>query len=296
MAATYGGQAVIEGVMIRGQRAMAIAVRRPDGSILHTTRRLGSLYTGALRRIPLLRGVIVLWETLALGMRALSWSAAVAADEVDSRGQAQPLGLLQWGAMAVSMLAGVGLFFLVPVLGTAWLAPYLPSTVIVLLEGIIRLGLLVGYMWAIGRNEEIGRVFQYHGAEHMTIHAYEQGRELTVPAIRRFPKEHPRCGTSFLLTVGVVAVFVFALLGDPPLWWRLTSRIVLVPAIASLAYEAIRFAGFHHDRPIVRWLFAGNIALQWLTTRVPDDEQIQVAIASLEHAVAEDDRAAAAVA
>ncbi len=296
MAATYGGQAVIEGVMIRGQRAMAIAVRRPDGSIVHTTRRLGSIYTGVLRRVPLLRGVIVLWETLALGMRALSWSAAIAADEVDARGEARPLGLVQWAAMVISMLLGAGLFFLVPVLGTAWLAPYLPSVVVVLIEGVIRLGLLVAYVWAIGRNQEIARVFQYHGAEHMTIHAHEQGRELTVPAIRRFPKEHPRCGTSFLLTVGVVAVFVFALLGDPPLWWRLTSRIVLVPAIAAIAYEAIRFAGFHHDRPVVRWLFAGNIALQWLTTRTPDDEQIQVAIASLRYAVAEDERAAAGAA
>ena len=290
---TYGGQAVIEGVMIRGQRAMAIAVRRPDGSIIHTVRRLGGVYTSALRRIPLLRGIVVLWETLALGMRALSWSAAIAADEVDEHGQARPLDLLQWVAMAVSMLLGVGLFFLVPVLGTAWLSTYLSNVVVVTIEGVIRLALLVGYIWAIGRNQEIGRVFQYHGAEHMTIHAHEQGRELTVPTIRRYPKEHPRCGTSFLLTVGVVAIFVFALLGDPPLWWRLTSRIVLVPAIASIAYEAIRFAGFHQVRPIVRWLFAPNIALQWLTTRVPDDEQIQVAIASLRQAVAEDERATA---
>ena len=191
------------------------------------------------------------------------------------------------------MLLGVGLFFLVPVLGTAWLSTYLSNVVVVTIEGVIRLALLVGYIWAIGRNQEIGRVFQYHGAEHMTIHAHEQGRELTVPTIRRYPKEHPRCGTSFLLTVGVVAIFVFALLGDPPLWWRLTSRIVLVPAIASIAYEAIRFAGFHQERTIVRWLFAPNIALQWLTTRVPDDEQIQVAIASLRQAVAEDERATA---
>ena len=290
---TYGGQAVIEGVMIRGARAMAIAVRRPDGSIALTSEHLGSIYTGTVRRVPLLRGIIVLWETLVLGMKALTWSAAMAADEVDEHGEAKSMGLAGWLGIIVSMTFGVGLFFLVPVLGTTWLTPYLPGFVVVLIEGLVRLVLLVGYIWLISRSEDIQRVFQYHGAEHMTIHAFEQGRELTVQAIRRFAKEHPRCGTSFLLTVGIVAIFVFALLGDPPLWWRLTSRVVLVPVIAAIAYETIRFASFHQHLPIVRWLFAGNIALQYLTTRVPDDEQIQVAIASLERAVAEDRRASA---
>jgi uncharacterized protein YqhQ len=196
--------------------------------------------------------------------------------------------------MAVSMAAGVALFFVLPVVATAWLEGELPTFLVVTVEGLLRLALLVGYIWAIGRNEEIRRVFQYHGAEHMAIHAFEEGRELTVQAIRRFPKEHPRCGTSFLLTVGIVAIFVFALLGSPPFWWRISSRIVLIPMIASVAYEAIRFAGFHQRWPLVRWLFAGNIALQYLTTRVPEDEHIQVAIASLEHAVAEDTRALAA--
>ncbi|HRC62950.1 MAG: DUF1385 domain-containing protein [Dehalococcoidia bacterium] len=292
MSQTYGGQAVVEGVMIRGARAMAVAVRRPDGSIALRADRLGNIYTSALRRIPLIRGVIVLWETIALGMKALAWSASVATEEVDEHGEPQSLGLFSWLVMGVSMAVGVALFFVIPVVATAWLEGQLPSFFVVLIEGILRLAMLIGYIWLIGRSDEIGRVFQYHGAEHMAIHAYEEGRELTVQAIRRFPKEHPRCGTSFLLTVGVVAVFVFALLGSPPLWWRITSRIVLVPVIASVAYEAIRFAGFHQRWPLVRWLFAGNIALQYLTTRVPEDEHIQVAIASLEHAVAEDDRAA----
>lgn len=289
--ATYGGQAVIEGVMIRGQRAMAVAVRRADGSITSTSRPLGGLSTSVLRRIPLLRGVLVLWETLALGMRALSWSAAIAADEVDAKGEAKPLGAGAWIGIGLSMLFGVGLFFLVPVIATTWLERWLPGYAVVTIEGLLRLLLLLGYIWAISRSQDIQRVFQYHGAEHMTIHAYEQDRELTVQAIRRFAKEHPRCGTSFLLTVGVVAVFVFALLGDPPLWWRLTSRVVLVPLIAAVAYEAIRFAGFHQDSAVVRVLFAPNIWLQWLTTRVPDDEQIQVAVASLRRAIEEDQRA-----
>ena len=292
--ATYGGQAVIEGVMIRGQRAMAVAVRRADGSITSTSRPLGGLSTSVLRRIPLLRGVLVLWETLALGMRALSWSAAIAADELDAQGEARPLGVGAWIGITLSMLFGVVLFFLVPVLTTAWLERWLPNYAVVTIEGLARLALLVGYIWAISRSQDIQRVFQYHGAEHMTIHAHEQGREITVQAIRRFAKEHPRCGTSFLLTVGVVAIFVFALLGDPPLWWRLTSRVVLVPLIAAVAYEAIRFAGFHQDRALVRALFAPNIWLQWLTTRVPDDQQIQVAVASLRRAIEEDERAEAA--
>lgn len=298
MSQTYGGQAVVEGVMIRGARAMAVAVRRPDGSIALRADRLGNVYTSALRRIPLIRGVIVLWETIALGMKALAWSAAVATEETvasdgsDERNDPQSLGVLSWIVMGVSMALGVALFFIVPVVATAWLEGELPTVAVVLIEGVLRLGMLIGYIWLIGRSEEIGRVFQYHGAEHMAIHAFEEGRELTVQAIRRFPKEHPRCGTSFLLTVGVVAVFVFALLGSPPLWWRISSRIVLVPVIASVAYEAIRFAGFHQRWPLVRWLFSGNIALQYLTTRVPEDEHIQVAIASLEHAIAEDQRAA----
>jgi uncharacterized protein YqhQ len=282
--------------MIRGARAMAVAVRRPDGSIALRADRLGNIYTSALRRVPLIRGVIVLWETLALGMKALAWSAAVATDEGAEEGEVpgeqQSLGALSWIVMGLSMAVGVALFFIIPVVATAWLEGELPTFVVVLLEGLLRLGMLVGYIWLIGRSEEISRVFQYHGAEHMAIHAFEEGRELTVQAIRRFPKEHPRCGTSFLLTVGVVAVFVFALLGSPPLWWRISSRIVLVPVIASIAYEAIRFAGFHQRWPLVRWLFAGNIALQYLTTRVPEDEHIQVAIASLEHAIAEDELAA----
>jgi len=286
--ATYGGQAVIEGVMIRGARVMAVAARRADGEIQVQTEPLGGLYTGAIRHMPLLRGMVVLWETMALGMRALNWSAAVAAGEVDAQGRAKPMGAASVTMMIVTLLAGLAIFFAGPVVATAWLERHLAGWLVVTIEGVLRLGLLVGYVWGIGRSKEIGRVYQYHGAEHMTIRAFEEGRALSVAAIRRFPKEHPRCGTSFLLTVAVVAVVVFALLGSPPLWWRITSRIVLIPLIAAIAYEAIRFAGFHLNWRPVRWLFAGNIALQYLTTRPPDDEQIQVAVRALEAAIAAD--------
>ena len=305
-APTYGGQAVVEGVMIRGARSMAIAVRRPDGSVAVRSQRLGRVYTGALRRLPLLRGMVTLWETLALGIPALRWSADVAAGEVRHEDEARPLGLLGWAAIALVLLVGLAVFFAGPVLLTAWLDGIFPAGwLVVTLEGLLRVALLLGYVWAIGRSQEIRRVFQYHGAEHMTIHAFEHGALAAidsrdterpgvsqVPAVRRFDRAHPRCGTSFLLTVAVVSIFAFVLLGTPPLWWRLLSRLLLIPLIAVLSYELIRFGSRQAAQPLVRWLFAGNMALQRLTTREPDDEQVEVAIAALARAVSEDRRAA----
>jgi uncharacterized protein YqhQ len=150
--------------------------------------------------------------------------------------------------------------------------------------------LLVGYLWAIGRSDDVRRVFQYHGAEHMAIHAFEEERELTVPAVRRFSREHPRCGTSFLLTVAAISVVVFVPLGGGDLWWRVVSRIALIPLVAAIAYEAIRFAGRHSSRPVIRWLFGLNLLLQRLTTREPDDEQIRVAVTALQHCLEEERR------
>ena len=289
----FGGQAVVEGVMIRGPRSMAVAVRQPNGEIAKRTRRLGGVYTSRLRRVPLIRGVLVLWETLTLGIGALAWATAVASDEVDEHGDAKPLGFFSWVFLVAMMAVGLAVFFAGPVLATAWLESRLAGPLVVAVEGVLRVALLVGYIWLIGRSPEVGRVFQYHAAEHMAVHALEQGRELSVQAVRRLPKEHPRCGTSFLLTVAVVAAIAFILAGSDPLWWRLASRILLIPVIAAISYEAIRFAGVHLDSPVVRALFAANLGLQRLTTRRPDDEQIQVAIASLEAAIAEE-RAAAA--
>ena len=289
--ANYGGQAVVEGVMIRGPRAVATAVRTPDGEIAVRSSTLGGIHSARLRRVPLLRGVLVLWETLALGISALTWASAVAAGEVDEDGEARPLGAAGWAFLVVLLLVALAFFFAGPVLAPAWLERRFPGPLVIALEGVLRIGLLIGYIWLIGRSREIARVFQYHGAEHMTIRAFEHRRELSVQAIRRFPKEHPRCGTSFLLTVAVVAALAFILVGSEPLWWRFASRLALVPLIAAVAYEAIRFAGRRLDRPLVRALFSANIALQRLTTRPPDDAQIQVAIAALE-AVLEEERTA----
>lgn len=282
---TYGGQAVVEGVMMRGQRAMAVAVRRPDGEIECHRERLEGLFTGPLRRVPLLRGVLLLFETTALGARALTWSSAIASGEAEARHEAGSMRGAEWTMVATTMLVAIAVFFLGPVLATAWLDRFLPPWVSLAAEAALRLLLLLGYLAAMGRSDEVRRVFQYHGAEHMTIAAHEDGRELTVPAIRRYAKEHPRCGTSFLLTVAILSGFIFAFAGTEPLWWRLASRVVLIPMVAAVAYEAIRFAGFHQRWPLVRLLFAGNIALQRLTTRPPDDEHIQVAVRALEEVI-----------
>lgn len=290
----YGGQAVIEGIMIRGARAMAIAVRHPDGSITTRGERLGGLHAGAVARIPLVRGVAVLWETLTLGTRALTWSAAVAAGEVDEHGDARPPGIGARVSLLFMLTAATVVFFVAPALLAAALDGLMPGWATVAVEGATRIALLLGYVWSIGRSDEVRRVFQYHGAEHMAIHAFEQRRELQVPAVRRFGREHPRCGTSFLLTMAVIAIAVFIPLGTGALWWRLASRVLLIPLVAAVAYEVVRFGAAHAGRAPVRWLFAGNLALQRLTTREPDDEQLQVAIAALERCVAED-RAAGAV-
>ncbi len=282
---SYGGQALIEGVMIRSPRALAAAARRPDGEIIVSARRLGGLLTGPQRRIPVLRGVLALGEMIALGIRALSWSSAVAEGRVDGSGELDRVGARAWLSALASLLVATAIVFLLPVAMTAWLATRLPAPwLAVAAEGLLRVVIVVAYVWVLGRSEEVRRLFEYHGAEHMAIATLERGRELTVPSIRRESREHPRCGTSFLLAVAIVAGLVFLPFGAPPLPWWLASRVVLIPLVAAVAYEAIRFAGAHPQAPLVRWAFWGNLALQRLTTREPDDEQIQVAVAALERA------------
>ena len=264
---------------------MAVAVRHPKGHIVTHTEELGGVYTGNARKIPLLRGIIVLWETLALGMRALSFSSRVAMEEEDEKGETTEFPeKMFWGTMAVAMVFVIGVFFAGPIL-LAHLLEYAdaPRGVIVLVEGVVRLGFFVGYIALIGLMPDIRRVFQYHGAEHMTIHAYEAGRPLTIEGVRPFPKEHTRCGTSFLLVVVVVALltfFVFDLLVDEGLLVRVASRLVLVAPIAALSYEVLRFGARFGGNAFVHAMFVPNLALQALTTKVPEDDQIEVAIAS----------------
>ena len=282
---TYGGQAVLEGVMIRGQRFACIAVRRPDGSIALKADPLSQLFTGPLRQLPVVRGVLVLAETLVLGMRALTWSANVAIEEEGEELGAGGVAL----TMAVALLFAIGLFFLVPLAASRPFEGLAGSDVISnVLEGVIRLAVFLAYIYAIGRMEQIRRVFMYHGAEHMTVHAQEDGVPLDAAAVRQYPTAHPRCGTAFLLVVMVVAIAVFAFTGREPLWWLVSSRIVLVPVIAAIGYEVIRFSGAHAGNPLVKLITAPSLALQSLTTRQPDDDQIEVAVAAMSHALAAD--------
>ncbi len=279
----YGGQAILEGVMMRGRRHAAIAVRRPDGTIALRREELRGMYTGKPRDIPFLRGVIVLAETLSLGARALMYSSnvAIGKDDEEKVSGAQVAMML---TMSLAFVAVV--FFAGPVLLTNWLDRFIDNDfVIVFLEGVLRLLMLLAYLALIGLMPDVRRVFAYHGAEHMTIHAYEHHRPLTVPEIRPFPTEHTRCGTSFLLVVMVVSVIVFTALGAPPLWLRVLSRLVLIPVIAAVSYEIIRLGARYGRYRLVALIFRPNIALQALTTRKPDDSMIEVAIAAFRQVV-----------
>jgi uncharacterized protein YqhQ len=272
---SYGGQAVIEGVLMRGKRAMAMAMRKPDGSIEILQEELSAIYQSSIRKIPVLRGLIALWDALVLGTRMITVSAnAQSGDDDKIEGPAL------YGTVAFSLLLAVGLFFLAPA-GVAQLAEkYLGLNAWWgnVIEGIIRLGLLIVYVWAIGFMPEIRRVFGYHGAEHKTINAFEASAELTPESVAKFTTVHPRCGTAFLLTLVLLSIIVFALLGPLPLLWRFVSRIVLLPVLAGLAYEYLRFSADHIGSPIMRALIAPNLWLQKLTTREPDLAMLEVAI------------------
>lgn len=293
----YGGQAVIEGVMIRGQRFFSLAVRKQDGSIHRSAEALGQIYTGPLRRMIFLRGMLILLETLILGFKVLTKSARIALESADPEENEEPPGWMMWMSVAASVLIGIGVFFLLPLfvarsmdsvidgwVGTATTGDVLSN----LLEGLIRLIMLVGYIGLIGMMKDIKRVFAYHGAEHMTIHAYENNLPLDIDHIRPFPTAHPRCGTAFLLTVAMISIIIFAMLGRPDLQWAIMSRVLLIPVIASISYEFIRFNGAHPRSPLTPILSAPGLLLQKLTTKRPDDDQIEVAIHAMEVALAAD--------
>ncbi|MFC2043147.1 DUF1385 domain-containing protein [Chloroflexota bacterium] len=273
----YGGQAVIEGVMMRGSQSVAIAMRAPNEEIVIHSEPLGGIYKSKIIKIPFLRGLIALWDALGLGIRALTISANIQTGE-DEKLEGPALYL----TLAISLTFGIGLFFLLPatvgqlserVLGiSSWWSN--------LLEGLIRLALLVGYIWIIGKSSEISRVFAYHGSEHKTINAFEAGADLTPETVTNFSLEHPRCGTAFLLSLVLLSVLVFSLLGPLPMFWRLASRILLIPVLAGIAYEYIRWTANHLDSKIVRTMIKPNLALQHLTTREPTLQMLEVSIAA----------------
>jgi uncharacterized protein YqhQ len=303
---TYGGQAVIEGVMMRGPRHMAVAVRHPEGHIeIHDEPLTAAVYTSRWAKLPFLRGITLLWDALGLGVRALMWSAEVAMQDpagTHSNTKVKFEGATAWGTVATSLALAIGLFFVLPLLLTSWIDQWLVTYVtdpmqfnIVsnLVEGAIRLSFFLAYLIGVGQMEDIKRVFAYHGAEHKTIHAYEARVELTPENVRTFSLLHPRCGTGFLLVVMVISIFVFVLLGRQDLLWRIVSRIALIPVIAGIAYEFLRWTAARYANPIVRALITPSLMLQKLTTREPDDSMLEVAIASLQRVLAREGAAVA---
>lgn len=286
---SYGGQAVIEGVMMRGRNSLAIAVRNPAGEIVVREDPL----TGIARRFPflkwpILRGSVALVEALVIGMRALTFSASEFAGEEE-----EPLGFKEMAiSMALAVVLTVGLFIMLPAYVVKLVQPLLASNVLLnLVEGTIKITFFMAYIGAISALEDIRRVFEYHGAEHKAINCYEAGDELTVENVRRHTRFHQRCGTSFIVIVFITSVLVFSFFGRPPFVQRVLMHLALLPVVAGLSYEFIRLAGRRNDRWYVRLLSAPGIKTQYLTTREPDDDQIEVAIRSLA-AVLEHDRQA----
>ena len=283
----YGGQAVIEGVMMRGKKHMAVAVRKPNAEgeidpegeiVIHSEPLNPHIYDGGLTKIPFIRGITMLWDALVLGMRTLMFSADVAMGEEDASFE----GPMAWGTVAFSLLMAVGLFFVGPLLLVGWIEQYLGEGALSnVIEGVLRLVVFIGYVWVIGFLPDVQRVFGYHGAEHKAINAYERGLPLVPSEIGKQSITHPRCGTAFLLIVMVISIFVFVLLGTPPIWLRIISRIILIPVIAGIAYEFLKFSATHAENPIMQMLIAPGLALQGLTTREPDESMLEVSAAAL---------------
>ena len=281
----YGGQALIEGVLIRGRKYFGIALRTPEGEIITATDSISSSnkILHYLKSIPFVRGLSILAESMVIGSRSLRWSSAIAAGDTTERSKIPALGKSGAVGLVVTLSISIVFFFIIPVLFSSLSYTFFPIRWLSLfIEGFSRLLFLVGYIWVIGKSDEIRRVFQYHAAEHQTIQAYEQQTQINVASIRRQAKEHPRCGTSFLLTVVLVSGILLIFVGSVPFWWHIVSRILFIPIIAGIAYEIIRIGSKKQSFFPIKLLLTCNIALQKLTTSKADDEQIQVAIAAFE--------------
>jgi uncharacterized protein YqhQ len=280
---SYGGQAVLEGVMMRGPSCWTVAVRKPNGDIAEVTNGITSpMQRRRIWRLPVIRGVVALGESLAIGFRALAISANYAAQDPDSDEEVKTE--ISRGMIIFSFAIAIGfalmLFKVGPALVTSWL-PIEGTEWFVVVEGLIRVGVFIAYIALIGLLPDLKRVFQYHGAEHKAINALEANADLTPTHVQKFSLIHPRCGTAFLLWVMVIGIFVFAFVGRPVWYWLILSRILLLPVIAGLAYELIRFAGKHRDNRVLMTLLAPGLWLQRLTTREPTLDQVEVSIRAL---------------
>ncbi len=278
----YGGQAVIEGVMMRGKENMVTAVRRPNGEIGLDAQPLSAIYTGRWRKTPLIRGVIVLIESLVLGIKTLMYSANVALEEEKT----QISGWAIWAILLPSLAFAVAIFFVLPLFITNRFNSYIPSSIAFnLIEGVLRLAIFLGYLAVISRMRDIKRVFAYHGAEHKAVNAYEAGVPLEIESARPYSTAHVRCGTSFLFAVLIIAIIVFSVIGRPALGLMFLSRILLVPVIAAIGYEFIYFSGRHANNPVLKVLMKPGLWIQRMTTREPDDKQLEVALSALKKVV-----------
>jgi len=287
--APVGGQAVLEGVMMRGVSTWAVAVRKPDGEVQVSSEPLVAwAKRHRVFRWPVIRGVVALAESLKIGFRALAISANAQIEPEEGEEEPPQIGGFTWGAtIALSLILAIGLFFVVPVGATSLIKDQLGSSVLFwLVEGCLRTAIFIGYLALISRLNDLRRVFEYHGAEHKTISCFEAGDRLTPERAKRYSRLHPRCGTSFLLVVMIVAIFVFAPLGLPAWYWLLASRILGIPLIAGISYEIIKWAGRNRRKRWVRAIMYPGLLLQNLTTREPDRDQLAVAIASLEAVLA----------
>ena len=281
--AAIGGQAVIEGVMMRGVNNWSLAVRKPDATIaLHSWPLVSWMQRYPVLKLPILRGVVALIESLIIGMKAISLSANESMGEEEEQLSKRQIGV----SLVVALALAVGLFFLAP-LGLTGLFKHWLGTGIVfwLVEGLVRVTIFIIYLALITRIPDLRRVFEYHGAEHMTIHALEHGDPLTPAACQKYKTLHLRCGTSFLLVVMVVSIVIFAFVRWPVWYLLVLSRVVLIPLIAGISYEIIKLAGRHEANRVVRVLMAPGLALQWMTTRRPDEDQLEVAISALERII-----------
>jgi uncharacterized protein YqhQ len=283
---TYGGQALIEGVMMRGRDAIAVALRHPDGRIVYATERLDAGFHGTKwSKVPFVRGLVVLYETLIVGTRWLVRSANVQANADGIELGRGSIALM----LTLTLVAAIGVFFLLPLFIASVTTGSVENGLVQhLVEGLIRVGIFLGYLVVISRAPDIRRVFQYHGAEHMTIHALEAGDPLTVEEVRKYPTAHQRCGTEFLVIVIMLSIIAFSLVGRQTPLVMIASRILLIPVIASVGYELLKLGARHRGNPIVKALLYPGLLVQKITTKPPSDDMIEVAIVSMEQALEAD--------
>jgi len=274
---SYGGQALLEGVLMRGKNSLAAAVRLPNGEITIQSEKLQGIYINSFFTLPFIRGLVILWDSLIMGMKYLTLSANLQGNENEKID-----GPMITIAVVISLVFSIFIFFLVPAIITSFISRYLfiSSIILNLIEGIIRLILLLLYLWLISYMKDINRLFAYHGAEHKTINAYENHAKIDVDTVMKYSVEHPRCGTSFILTIIILSIICFSFFGNLPILLKLLARIIAIPILAMLSYEIIRWISLHLDNPIIRILVIPNMALQKMTTREPSPDMVEVSIAA----------------